>query len=372
MSDTPVILLVEDDDFSADLAAQALGADYVVQHVTSGEAALQAISTKVPSLVLLDVAMPGMSGYDVCRKIRADLDHSDLPVIFLSGMVGADERLAGYEAGGDDYLLKPMVPGELRSKIAGVLKIRAEQQRMKTDLSGAFATAFTAMSSAAEVGAVLQCLRASFACADYEAVIREILTVTQGYGLDCSVQLRGQQGSISRNAEGPCSPLEEAVLTNIATQGRIIDFGGRSSYSYPGATIIVRNMPKDDPDRYGRMKDNLALLAEGADSRVTALDGEFRLKQQQNALKRLIDGTRQTLHIIDEERRQQRSSTVEIFNDFRTTFERAMLTMGLTELQEQELAELTQQAVEKTLALFTAENRSEAHMAVLLKQLDQA
>lgn len=372
MSDTPVILLVEDDEFAADLAEQALSAEYTVQHVSSGEAALEAIASKAPSIVLLDVSMPGMSGYDVCKEIRADFEHSELPVIFLSGMVGADERLAGYEAGGDDYLLKPVVPGELRSKIARVLKIRAEQHRMKTDLSGAFATAFTAMSSAAEVGAVLQFLRASFGCADYEAVAREVLTVTQGYGLDCSVQLRGQQGTISRNAEGPCSPLEDAVLTNIAAQGRIIDFGGRSSYSYPGATVIVRNMPKDDPDRYGRMKDNLALLAEGADARVTSLDGEFRLHQQQHALKRLIDGTRHTLHEIAEQRKGQRTSTSQIFSDFRTTLERAMLTMGLTELQEQDLAELAQHAVEKTMALYNAENKSEAHMKELLAQLDQA
>ena len=372
MSDKPVILLVEDDEFAADLAQEALNEDYTVQHAVSGEEALAAIQSSAPHLVLLDVSMPGISGYDVCREIRNDLEHGELPVIFLSGMVGADERLAGYEAGGDDYLVKPMVPGELRNKVARVLKIRDEQAQLKTQLSGAFATAFTAMSSAAEVGAVLQFLRASFGCADYEAVAREALAVTQGYGLDCSVQLRGQQGTISRNAEGPCSPLEESVLTNIASQGRIIDFGARTSYSYPGATIIVRNMPKEDPDRYGRMKDNLALLAEGADERITSLDGEYRLSQQQAALKRLIDGTRETLREIDKQRHTQRLATSQIFSDFRTTLERSMLTMGLTEMQERDLAELAQSAIDQTLSLYNAENKSEAHMAELLKQLDQA
>ena len=372
MRDKPVIMLVEDDEFAADLAQEALNGDYTVQHAASGEEALVALQSSTPHLVLLDVSMPGMSGYDVCREIRNNLQHSELPVIFLSGMVGADERLAGYEAGGDDYLLKPMVPGELRNKVARVLKIRDEQATLKTELSGAFATALTAMSSAAEVGAVLKFLRASFACTSYEAIAREVLRVTQGHGLDCSVQLRGEQGAVARNAEGPCSPLEESVLTNMANQGRTVDFGTRTSFSYPGATIIVRNMPKEDPDRYGRMKDNLALLAEGADERVTSLDGEYRLSQQQAALKRLIDGTRETLHEIDKQRHSQRQATSRIFSDFRITLERSMLSMGLKEIQERELAELAQHAVEQALSLYNADSTSDAHMAELLKQLNQA
>lgn len=370
MSERPTILLVEDDDFAADLAMETLQTDYVVRHVTSGKAALAAIAESPPKLILLDVSMPGMSGYEVCREIRADFEHSELPIIFLSGMVGADERLAGYEAGGDDYLVKPMVPGELLSKLARVLKIRDEQHRLKSDVSSAFATALTAMSSAAEVGSVLQFLRSSFACTSYETLAIEVLNVTQGYSLDCSVQIRGEQGVVSRNAEGPCTPLEEAVLTNIAGQGRIIDFGARTSYSYPGATIIVRNMPRDDPDRYGRMKDNLALLAEGADARVSSLDGEFRLGSQQIALKKLLDTTRLTLKEIDSKQHEQRIASSQIFADFRNELEKSMLTMGLTEMQERELAELAQSAAERALALYNAEVQTNSHMATLLRQLE--
>ncbi|MBK6638464.1 MAG: hypothetical protein IPG34_12890 [Rhodocyclaceae bacterium] len=68
------------------------------------------------------------------------------------------------------------------------------------------------------------------------------------------MQLRGEQGAVARNAEGPCSPLEESVLTNMANQGRTVDFGTRTSFSYPCATIILHNIPKKDQDRYGRMK----------------------------------------------------------------------------------------------------------------------
>lgn len=99
MSDLPTILLVEDDDFAATVTAVALGIDYVVRHVGSGEAALAAVSAEVPDLILLDVSMPGMTGYEVCRTLRGDSAVDDLPIIFLSGMVSQEDRLAGYEAG---------------------------------------------------------------------------------------------------------------------------------------------------------------------------------------------------------------------------------------------------------------------------------
>jgi len=365
MSDHPRILLVEDDPLAAELAREALRDGHEFAHAADGESGLQAIAASPPDLVLLDVMMPGIDGYEVCRRIRADLDHGDLPVIFLSSLVGAEERMAGYEAGGDDYLVKPMVPAELRSKIARVLSVRTERSKLRSDLSSAFNTALTAMSSAAEVGAVLQFLRASFACRDYPTLAREMLSVTQGYGLDCSVQIRGSQTACSMKSEGPCSPLEEAVLANMSEQGRIVDFGARTAYSYPGATIIVRNMPRDDPDRYGRMKDNLALLAEGVDARVSALDAEI-------ALRELLETTRRALASIEHRRKTQSAASAAILGDFRASLEKAMLNMGLTELQESELAELASDAAQRATALYDESLEANADMAHLLELLHRA
>lgn len=365
MSDRPRILLVDDDPLAVALTREALRTDFEFADAGDGELGLQAIAASPPDLVLLDVMMPGIDGYEVCRRIRADLDVGDLPVIFLSSLVGADERLAGYEAGGDDYLVKPMVPAELRSKISRVLSLRAERRQLRNDLSSAFNTALTAMSSAAEVGAVLQFLRTSFACRDYDGLGREVLAVTQGYSLDCSVQIRGRQPTVSLKAEGPCSPLEEAVLSNMSEQGRIVDFGARTAYSYPGATIIVRNMPRDDPDRYGRMKDNLALLAEGVDARVTALDAEI-------ALRELLETTRRALGAIEARRKTQGEASARILDDFRAALERSMINMGLTELQESELAELASDAAHRATALYDEGLEADADMARLLELLHNA
>ena len=292
----PTILLVEDDDFAAEFAMELLSEDYAVHRFDNGRAALDAFPELKPNLVLLDVSMPGLSGYDVCRLLRTDMSVVDLPIIFLSGKVSKEERLTGYEVGGDDYLTKPVVAEELLSKIRLAINQHAEHQRLKSDVSSAVSTAMTAMSSAAELGEVMKFLRRSFNCTDYLALSREMLDTISAFGLEASVQIRGKRETVSRTNEGPCPPLEESVLNNMSTQGRIFEFGSRTAFNFDHVTIIGKNMPRNEPERHGRMKDGLALLAEGADARVITLDKQIALTKKQEGMLQLIVNVRKTLH----------------------------------------------------------------------------
>lgn len=372
MSNQPKVLLVDDDHFAAAVVTEILSSDYEVRHFDNGQAALALMAEALPDLMLLDVDMPGMSGYEVCRRLRDDPAIGDLPVIFLSGMVSEEERLAGYEAGGDDYLTKPASAEELRSKIKLELANYAERRRLKKDLSSAFSTAMTAMSTAAEIGAVLQFLRTSFGCPDYAALAREVLNTLGSYGLEASVQVRGQQNTVSLGPNGPCSPLEESVLTTMSTHGRMFEFSSRTSCSYSHISIIVKSDARGDPERHGRMKDNLALLAEGADARVAALDSAAALAKQHTVLKQLTASTRKALQGIDQRYRSQGVKNSQIFDDLQRNFERSMLTIGITVSQEEELAEMLQKAADQARALFEAGLEIGSHMETILKQLESA
>ncbi|PPD31943.1 MAG: hypothetical protein CTY19_12345 [Methylomonas sp.] len=372
MNNKARILLVEDDDFAAEVTIASLADEYEVQHVNNGKAALDALSIQVHDLVLMDVSLPGMSGYEICRTMRNDMDLIELPIIFLSGMVSDEDRLAGYEAGGDDYLTKPVPVGELRTKIAKFLARKLEREHLKADLSTAFSTAMTAMSSAAEVGSILQFLRTSFNCSDYTTLCRELLNTTESLGVDARVQIRGQLGVVSFSPSGICSPLEENALTTMSEQGRLFSFGSHTSCTYDHVTIIVKNMPNKDPDRYGRLKDNLALLAEGADARVVALDDQINLCKQHNALTSLISTSRETLVEIERNRQTQQTKNSLILENFRQQLEHSFLTLGLTESQEEELIELAQSASEQALALYDENLAVEERMKKLLKQLERA
>ena len=371
MSNKPKILLVEDDDFAATVAIEVLVADYDVRHVSTGKDALGAFLIETPDLVLLDVALPEISGYEVCSTMRKNPDSGDLPIMFLSGLVSEQERLAGYEAGGDDYLTKPVLADELRSKIQIQLSAYAERRRLKADLSNAFSTAMAAMSTAAEIGTVVHFLRTSFSCLNYPELCSEILKAFAAYGLEASVKIHGEQGSVSYSPNGLCSPLEDSVLTHMSRQGRLFEFGTRTSCSYGHITIIVKSDPRDDPERHGRMKDNLALLAEGADARVIALDSAAALAKQHEVLSRLTGDIQESLQEIDCRHRSQASKSNQISIDLQKKFDRCVLTLGITHSQEEELAEMLQEAANCARALYDEGLEIGTHMGCILKRLNQ-
>lgn len=370
MNDNPIILLVEDEDVAAIVAEEMLTSEYVIRHVASGEAALNCMHESLPDLILLDVQMPGMSGYEVCRQLRDDPLTREVPVIFLSGMASEADRLAGYEAGGDDYLTKSVAAAELRTKIKLQLASYAERRRIKNDYSGAFSTAMTAMTSSADIGAVLQFMRASYSCPDYIALCREVLNTLGSFGLEASVQIRGHQNLVSFDANGPCSPLAESVLTNMSRQGRIFEFGSRISCSYEHITIIIKSDSSIDPERHGRMKDNLAWLAEGANARVVALDDTVVIARQHALLTQLTASSHKALQSIEQRHRNQGIKNNLIFEALQKSFDRTMLTIGITQSQEEELANLIHGAAIQAQAIYDEGLEISEHMANILQQLD--
>lgn len=123
----PYILIVDDDEMIAEMAADILlAAGYACGWVTSGEDALDLLKWRDPDLILLDQDMPGMSGAQLLRKVRASNKHYDLPVIMFTAMSGAeDEEQARYN-GAQDYIRKPFDPKFLTWKVRQALKARVE------------------------------------------------------------------------------------------------------------------------------------------------------------------------------------------------------------------------------------------------------
>ena len=120
------ILVVDDVALNVKLLADLLAAKgYRTCSATSGAEALRVLAAERPDLVLLDVMMPGMSGYDVCREIRADPAHAMLPVVLVTALDPAEERAKGLDAGADDFLSKPVSQAELLARVRSLLRIKS-------------------------------------------------------------------------------------------------------------------------------------------------------------------------------------------------------------------------------------------------------
>jgi adenylate cyclase len=132
VTESPRILVVDDTPVNTKLLADLLTAKgYAVATAASGPEALDAINRAVPDLVMLDVTMPGMSGYDVCRKLRENPATAVLPVVMVTALDPALERVKGIEAGADDFLSKPINQPELLARVRSLLRIK----RLHDDLN---------------------------------------------------------------------------------------------------------------------------------------------------------------------------------------------------------------------------------------------
>lgn len=113
----PSILVVEDSITNVEILLENLKESYTVRVAVDGEKALKTIAKKTPDLILLDVMLPGMDGFEICRRLKSDSRTAEVPVIFLTGRTSPRDKLDGLKAGACDFLTKPFDIDEVKTKI---------------------------------------------------------------------------------------------------------------------------------------------------------------------------------------------------------------------------------------------------------------
>jgi DNA-binding response OmpR family regulator len=126
-----LILVIDDDDLVSRTLQRALKIyDYQVMTANSGIEGLQLARRHRPDLFILDIMMPGVDGYQVCRQIRGDPLLQDLPVLFLTARAKDEDKIEGFRAGGDDYLIKPFNMQELELRVKAILR-RSQPEKVE-------------------------------------------------------------------------------------------------------------------------------------------------------------------------------------------------------------------------------------------------
>lgn len=353
----PLKITIVDDDTAARLtAAAALDApEYTLSECMDGPALLAAVECDLPDLILLDIEMPGLDGIETCRRLRA-AGHDTVPVMFVSAHNDLETRLLAYEAGGSDYIVKPFEAEELARKTRAIRQQVADRHELAAQASYAQQTAMTVMSSLAEMGVVLDFMRNSFACTTPDALAAKLLEALRQFNLDGMLELRSTMGRSCHNARGGCTPLETAILEHAAKMERIFQFRNRLTINYPTVTLFVHPLPLDDPDRVGRLRDHLAILAEGAEARLAAMDLLCRQTVQASGIGEAIAELSATLEKIDRQQAAHRLRASDIDEDYLRDLVNAFVHLGLSEDQETRLAEMAQQTHARLAAL-----RDESH-----------
>lgn len=336
MNHRPSVAVVEDNPPQRMILCKLLANDYDVSDFASGEDFLA--SPLYFDGVLMDIEMPGRNGYDTCRALRSRGENNDTPVIFVSAHDTAPERVAAYEAGGEDFVTKPITAHELRHKLHAAIEHRQQLKALAESSNTAQKIAFTAMNA---------------------------------WDLRGAIQIRGQNGSVHLASGGRMSPLQQSVLDTMRDMGRIFEMGSRAIINYERVSLLVENLPTDDPDKVGRLRDHLAVLAESTDMRISGMDAI----QERDLQKVGIDGAlvelRTTLTRVAEHNHSNRKIGQFHVLEALEHLARAVGTLGLTEAQLNYVDDLVKCTIDDTRHYFDEAAGVETEFADVLARLER-
>ena len=131
----PTILIVDDEQISTNILTRILSKTYNISVATSGDEALKLINSGlIPNLILLDIMMPDMDGFEVCKKLKANIRTSDIPIIFITGLDDKLNEAKGLKAGAVDYIYKPISSEIVCARIRLHLELQQHREFMENIL----------------------------------------------------------------------------------------------------------------------------------------------------------------------------------------------------------------------------------------------
>lgn len=307
MTEGRKVLVVDDDKTWQMFISAALQDDYKIITALDGDIGLKLAAEWLPDTILLDIELPLKNGYEVCTALKSNPMLRDIPVIFLSGKSSLQEKIAGFQLGADDYLVKPCEAAYLKAKVARSTALYCEKKATNAKAADAEIMAFEAMNSSADLGRSLRFAERTYAMYSFDKLAEGLFQTMAEFGLETSVMFVTQAGPLfyAQN-KYELSPLEKDMFLTIHKEGRFCDFGARTFCNFTLVSLLIKNMPLDSPERYGRIKDTVPWILGVTDGRVGALDvSNVLLGTHQkvldtiNGLESILNKTLEDVRVLD-------------------------------------------------------------------------
>lgn len=345
------VLVIDDEPLQAELHTAFLDdAGYQTLIAHDGKQALDILSNESSKIgvILSDVSMPEMDGYELCQKVKDNDDLKAIPFIFVSSLVDIDEKLKGYSVGGDDYVSKPISTEELLEKVKHSAIMHEEATSNKQQLKESYQTAMQAMTYSSDLGKLLEFNTNVLSAKNFEELSQCLFEVLGALGLRSTLHVVTSKKNISFGDEGAISPLEENVIELARQKDRFWDFGARTIINYRDFSLLIKNMPIDNPERYGMLKDTLGSLCNMIESKITILlfDDANRHKAD------ILETVRETLGMATDSFSKIQQENLKAIQNMTDQLDNAILSLGLTDHQENLIRDIAVNCYEKVDSIF--------------------
>jgi len=345
------VLVIDDDSTAQKFICNAILNDYQVETASDGDLGINKVFEWQPDVILLDVEMPGKNGYEVCEQLKSGGATSHIPIIFVSGNSSLRERLIGYEMGGDDYLVKPCEKELIKAKVDYICAQYETKKQLGEKAHIAHQVAEDAIQSSAEIGRAIRFVEKSYALPSFDELACGVFKTMAELGLKTSVMFLSNQGPLfySHNQQG-ISPLERDLLELTQDKGRFYDFGCRTICNFRQVSLLIKNMPLDDRERYGRIKDTVPFILGATDEKIRSLDTHDSLLKQAESLTSTTNAIRTTLDSISQSASKSQDKINETMRTTMQDLDFMLPRMGLDDDQEKSIVDRLDRTFMETVA----------------------
>lgn len=368
------ILYFEDDVAIAELITSSLSAQgHVIYHFTSypddGLAAIKSRCEHDIQIAILDINMPGKSGYEICELLKEDFLPAQVPILFTSGLMADDDILQAYAVGADDYLVKPIRLNELQLKIPKLIEHKQEQFDASEQASSALKMAFDAMKNSSELGSILRFHEVIHQANDFSALAQLVFDALREFELESTLVLVTQEQPLYFRDDQVLSPLELESIVAARNKGRLYSWKRFSFFSYDLFTVLIRNMPIDDEERYGILKDQICLLLNGVDARINSMIIATAEHSKQQKISSISKVLAKLVLEMEHDNTEFSAKFERIIADMETNLSAELCAFNLIEHEEQSLLSIVNQAVTEATVLFESSMESESQRKLVMNNL---
>lgn len=339
------LVIIGDSEEDRGMLKSLLEEQYEIHTYADAEAGLAALkeSDSLPELLLLDVDMPDVNGYELCKTIKENPDTAHIDVIFLSGLDSTEEILRGLDAGAADYITKPYSPSVLQSKIKSSIQLHLKHSQLEDQAKNATELVYTFMNESTRLSTLVAFFRNCFAVRDAKSLSKAYLEALEAFGLSSVIYFRSDYLDECASSNGEVLTLEYELLSRLyGFNEPFIEKGSRLFAIQDNIVLLVKNMPKEDEKR-GSLKDYLMILLEGINEKIRYLDQKALQDSQKN---KLIAGAVvtaiDTLDSVQQDRQLKMKNGLDILETMLEDVEQSVYTLSLTEEQEDKIVNLLQ------------------------------
>jgi hypothetical protein len=324
-------------------------------------------------LLLIDVIPDSQKQFDLLDKIKKDTSNifSDLSIAMLIDDMSLDDRLKSCELGADDCISSHIEHDDLVTRLQSTIYNAIANKQLKEQLKSASEIAMAAMSNTSDMGANIQFLLDSYQCENMDQLGQLLFKSLNYFGLNCSLQMRGKYQIKNMEANGMERAMESKLLTEMKDAGRFFDFGSRTVINYDSVSILVKNMPIDQPEKYGIIKDNIFALLQGADAKLKSLDLQLTVLDDQKKQDVLIKGLEQGIKNLESKYIDLTNAVAAQVDSIVDSIEVTMQTLLLTEEQEAVLLGRIIKGRDNVIALFQGYSSMDEDLKTLIEKSEE-